>query len=290
MIALTGAFIFAAQMINFPIAGATSGHFLGGAMASILFGPAVAVVIMSAVLIIQALVFQDGGLTVLGANIICTGVIGSYAGYGIYRLGLSLLRGRAMKVITFLAAWCSIVSASCGVALLLAWSNTFPLRIAIQAMAGWHSLIGIGEGLITALVVAYLMERNVIVGWAAVTTGSALGRSKKPVVTSNKRKWLIIAAVTLIAAGLISYFASPQPDGLVRVAENNGFIDKAKKPSWIAWIQGYELPGIHVPILKVGLAGIIGVALIFLVLYGMTTKLTRREEDNNVGESDHQPS
>jgi cobalt/nickel transport system permease protein len=148
-------------MLNFPIAGATSGHFLGGAMASILFGPAVAVVIMSAVLIIQALIFQDGGLTVLGANIVCTGVIGSYVGYGVYRAGIILLRGKATKVVSFAAAWCSIVAASCGVALLLAWSGTFPLGVALQAMAGWHSLIGIGEGLITAMVVAYLMERNV---------------------------------------------------------------------------------------------------------------------------------
>jgi cobalt/nickel transport system permease protein len=160
-IALIGAFIFAAQMLNFPIAGATSGHFLGGAMASILFGPAVGVVIMSAVLIIQALIFQDGGLTVLGANIVCTGVIGSYVGYGVYRLGIKWLQGRATKAVSFIAAWCSIVSASCGVALLLAWSGTFPLDVALQAMAGWHSLIGIGEGLITAMVVAYLMERNV---------------------------------------------------------------------------------------------------------------------------------
>lgn len=160
MIALTGAFIFAVQMLNFPV-GATSGHFLGGAMASILFGPAVAVVIMSAVLMIQALIFQDGGLTVLGANILCTAFIGSYVGYGVYRLGLSLLRGRMTKTVTFIAAWCSIVSASCGVGLLLAWSGIFPIGAALQAMAGWHSLIGIGEGLITALAVAYLTERNV---------------------------------------------------------------------------------------------------------------------------------
>ncbi|TFE24129.1 energy-coupling factor ABC transporter permease [Cohnella luojiensis] len=159
-IALIGAFIFAAQMLNFPIAGATSGHFLGGALASILFGPAVGVVVMSAVLIIQALIFQDGGLTVLGANIICTGVIGSYAGYGVYRAGIRLLRGRGSNAVAFVAAWCSIVAASCGVAVLLAWSGTFPLGIALRAMAGWHSLIGIGEGLITAMVVAYLMERN----------------------------------------------------------------------------------------------------------------------------------
>lgn len=114
--------------------------------------------------------------------------------------------------------------------------------------------------------------------------------SKPPVVTMKKRKWITIAIVTLIAAGMISYFASPHPDGLERVAENNGFINKAKEPSWVAWIKDYELPGIHIPILRVGLAGIIGVSLLFLVLYGLTSKLTRREEDNNVGESDHHPS
>jgi cobalt/nickel transport system permease protein len=107
------------------------------------------------------LIFQDGGITVLGANILCTGVLGSYVGYGVYRAGLSLLRGRMTKVVTFIAAWCSIVSAACGVALLLAWSGTLPIGVALQAMAGWHSLIGIGEGLITALAVAYLTERNV---------------------------------------------------------------------------------------------------------------------------------
>lgn len=163
-IALIGAFIFAAQMLNFPIAGATSGHFLGGALAAILFGPSVAVIVMSCVLIIQALVFQDGGLTVLGANILCTGVIGIYAGYGFYRAGLALLRGRASQIITFISAWLSIVAASCGVSLLLAWSGTFPLDVALAAMTGWHSLIGIGEGLITAMVVAYLTERKVAIG------------------------------------------------------------------------------------------------------------------------------
>lgn len=162
-IALIGAFIFAAQMLNFPIAGATSGHFLGGTLAAVLFGPSIAVIVMSCVLIIQALVFQDGGLTVLGANILCTGVIGIYAGYGVYRAGLAALKGRAAPVVTFVAAWISIVAASCGVALLLAWSDTFSLGTALAAMAGWHSLIGIGEGLITAMVVAYLTERKLAI-------------------------------------------------------------------------------------------------------------------------------
>ena len=91
-------------------------------MAAILFGPAVAVVVMSAVLIIQALIFQDGGLTVLGANILCTGVIGSYVGYGVYRYGLALMRGRDPRSDHVHRGMVFDRCASCGVALLLAWS------------------------------------------------------------------------------------------------------------------------------------------------------------------------
>ncbi|GGD99568.1 energy-coupling factor ABC transporter permease [Paenibacillus nasutitermitis] len=160
MIALMGAFVFAAQMLNFPIAGATSGHFLGGALTSILFGPWIGTIVMAAVLVIQALVFQDGGITVLGANILCTGFIGCFVGYGAFKAGMTIMRGRGRAAVTFIASWLSIVSASAGVALLLAWSGTFELGLALKAMVGWHSLIGIGEGVITMLVANYLLERN----------------------------------------------------------------------------------------------------------------------------------
>jgi cobalt/nickel transport system permease protein len=163
-IALIGAFIFAAQMINFPIAGATSGHFLGGALASILFGPFIGFIMMSSVLIVQAFVFQDGGITVLGANMLCTALVGCTVGYVLYKLGMRLTQGRWHAVITpifiFIAAWCSIVAAAACVSVLLAWSGTVPLGVALTAMVGWHSLIGIGEGLITTMVISYLVERN----------------------------------------------------------------------------------------------------------------------------------
>jgi cobalt/nickel transport system permease protein len=162
LVSLIGAFIFAAQMINFPISGATSGHFLGGAMAAILFGPWISILVMTAVLIVQALLFQDGGITVLGANILCTGVLGSMTGYGVYWMGQRLFKGKCNSVITFFAAWCSIIVAAFGVAILLALSGTLTIKTAIIAMVGWHSLIGIGEGLITAFVLRYLGQRNVI--------------------------------------------------------------------------------------------------------------------------------
>ncbi|WP_199613975.1 energy-coupling factor ABC transporter permease [Paenibacillus alkalitolerans] len=159
-IGMVGAFIFAAQMVNFPVAGATSGHFLGGALASILFGPLIGVVIMAAVLTVQALLFQDGGITVLGANILCTGVIGSFTGYWTHKIAVRWLPNRWDGAATFAAGWLSIVMAAAGVALLLAWSETVPLQTALSAMLGWHGLIGIGEGLATMLVCSYFAERK----------------------------------------------------------------------------------------------------------------------------------
>lgn len=158
---LIGAFIFATQMVNFPVAGATSGHFLGGALAAVLFGPWAGVMLMAAVLIIQAFFFQDGGITVLGANILCSGVIGCFTGWAVYRLTgkLPVLSSRQM-IRGFLAGWISLVTASAGVAVLLAVSGTVPLTVSLPAMSGWHSLIGIGEGLITAWVLAYWTRVN----------------------------------------------------------------------------------------------------------------------------------
>jgi|HigsolmetaAR203D_1030402.scaffolds.fasta_scaffold01116_16 cobalt/nickel transport system permease protein len=158
--ALTGAFIFAAQMLNFPIAGATSGHFLGAALAAMLFGPWAAAIIMSTVLIIQAVLFHDGGITALGANILCTAFIGSFVGHGVHQALLRLLGARLRAVSAFAASWVSIVAASGGVALLLALSGAAPFGAVLPAMFGWHALIGIGEGLIAMAVVQYLTERS----------------------------------------------------------------------------------------------------------------------------------
>jgi cobalt/nickel transport protein len=116
--------------------------------------------------------------------------------------------------------------------------------------------------------------------------------SEQPVksVTNKKGKWIVMAGITLVAAGAISYFASPHPDGLERVAENHGFIEKAKEPGWTAWIPDYEFPGIDSPFVKVGLAGIIGVVALFGILYALTRPIARRGEVGNDGKGDHRPS
>jgi len=159
LMGILAAFIFAAQMLNFPVAGGTSGHFLGAALAAILLGPWAVIIIMSAVLIAQSLIFQDGGLLALGANIFNMGIVATFSAYYIYRLTQLLFgdsrRGKLIGV--FVAAWGSVLLASIACAVELAISGSSPWGVVLPVMAGIHALIGIGEGLITVAVVSLVL-------------------------------------------------------------------------------------------------------------------------------------
>lgn len=159
LMGVCAAFVFAAQMINFPIPGGTSGHLLGGTLVGILLGPWAGSLVMTVVFIVQALLFQDGGLTALGANIFNMGLIGTFGGYYLYKVirllfGFSRWRGMAMG--TAIAAWTSVVVAALFCSVQLAFSGTVPLQFALFAMLSWHFVIGIGEALITLTVVSYI--------------------------------------------------------------------------------------------------------------------------------------
>ena len=160
MMGILAAFTFAAQMLNFPVAGGTSGHVIGAALVAILLGPWAAVIIMSVVLIAQCLIFQDGGLLALGANIFNMGVVAGFSAYYIYRIMGSLLgdNSRSKLVAGFIAAWASVLLASVACAIELAVSGTSPLSVVLPAMAGVHALIGIGEGLVTVAVVSVVLS------------------------------------------------------------------------------------------------------------------------------------
>ncbi|MFH2037073.1 MAG: energy-coupling factor ABC transporter permease [Candidatus Zixiibacteriota bacterium] len=159
LMGVMAAFIFAAQMINFPVSGGTSGHFMGGVLAAILLGPLSAMIVMAVVLIVQCFIFQDGGITALGANIFNMSVIASMGGYLIY-WGISKIGGKSKINITaiFIASWLSIILAASVCSVELAISGTVPLNITLPAMAGVHTLIGIGEGLITVLVLSFVLK------------------------------------------------------------------------------------------------------------------------------------
>jgi cobalt/nickel transport system permease protein len=158
LMGVMGAFIFAAQMLNFPVAGGTSGHLIGGALATILLGPWAGMLIMTSVLVVQALIFQDGGLVALGANVFNMGVVACLVShYAFTWLKRLLGEGTQGVVISgFIAAWASVVVAAIVCALELAISGTSALAVVLPAMTLVHVLIGIGEGLITVAVLVFL--------------------------------------------------------------------------------------------------------------------------------------
>jgi cobalt/nickel transport system permease protein len=158
LMGVMAAFVFAAQMFNFQVVGGTSGHLLGGVLAAVLLGPWAGTLVMATVVGVQALVFQDGGLVVLGANIFNMGVIGTLGGYQVYRVLCRLLGGeeRARIPAAGIAAWIAVVGGAAAISIQLAISGTTELAIALPTMVGIHILIGIGESLITMGALAFI--------------------------------------------------------------------------------------------------------------------------------------
>ncbi len=160
LMGVTAAFIFAAQMLNFPVAGGTSGHFLGAVFSSVLLGPWASLIILAIVLIVQCLGFADGGLTALGSNIFNMGVIGALAGYSIFYVIYALFRKsrKGFFIALGISSWCSIVMGASAAAIELAISGTSPLEITLPAMAGVHAIIGLGEAIITTTAISLILK------------------------------------------------------------------------------------------------------------------------------------
>lgn len=252
LMGVLAAAIFAGQMLNFTVAGGTSGHLMGAAIATILLGPWAAILVLTTVVGVQALIFQDGGLLVLGANIFNMGIIGVAVSFFVFQTFQRLAGERRWGIFAggFLAAWASIVIASLAVGLQLALSGTSPANIAIPAMSGVHMLIGIGEGLITvgALALLYATRPDLLKAGAERTSGGAA-------------VWaggLLIA----FALAIISPLASSHPDGLEWVAEQKGFLDAARGPIYEI-IPDYIFPGISNEAVATIVAGIIGTIIVF---------------------------
>lgn len=270
LMGLLAAGIFAGQMLNFTVIGGTSGHLMGAAIATILMGPWAAILIMTSVVSIQALVFQDGGLLVLGANIFNMAIVGVTVAYMAYRTVI-LIAGKkktGVLIAGFMAAWLSIEIAALSVAIQLAISNTSPANLAIPAMAGVHALIGIGEGLITVGALAFLLSAR----------PDILQQSEAPQVGS-KMVWLVglLVAVSLVIA---SPLASTNPDGLEWVAMQNGFLVSAQEPMYRI-IPDYLYPGISNEALATIVAGILGIVIVFGVSIGVA--YTRRNRQTSDG-------
>ena len=253
LMGILAAFIFAAQAINFPIAAGTSGHLLGGALAAIVLGPWAATLIMTSVIGVQALLFQDGGLLALGWNIINMGVLTAFAGYACYRLLLRWIgeTSAARVAASFAAAWLSVEVGAIATSIELAVSGTSPLQFGLPAMTGVHALIGIGEGLITGGAVGLLQASRPEV----LRTGEE----------APGRKGATFVLLSLLVALLIAAFsplASPHPDGLEYVAEQSGFLERAAEPIY-SLLPDYTIPIIHSAALTTIVAVVLGTLIVF---------------------------
>lgn len=168
---LTAVFVFAAQMLNFPVAAGTSGHLLGGALAAVLVGPYAASLAITMVLLIQGLLFADGGLTALGLNVFNMSVVGVWVGYAAFLLVRRLLPTRTTSVVAAaaVAAFLSVPSAAAAFVLeyALGGTGTFSINAVLTAMVGTHLLIGIGEALITSFTISAVLatRADLVYGW-----------------------------------------------------------------------------------------------------------------------------
>ncbi|HXF61041.1 MAG TPA: energy-coupling factor ABC transporter permease [Caldilineaceae bacterium] len=265
LLGVMAAFIFAAQAINFPVAGGTSGHLLGGALAAIVLGPWAALLVMASVIGLQALLFQDGGLLALGWNIVNMGVLTAFTGALLYRLARRLLgpSRTSIMVAGVVGAWLSVEAGAIATALQLAVSGTAPLGIVLPAMAGVHALIGVGEALITVgalLLLAASRPDLLVMGEQAPGTRAA--------------GWVATGLLAALVVAGLSFLASPAPDGLERVAMDSGFIDAALDPLFQV-LPDYTIPFIGHETLAGVTAVVLGTVLVFALVIGLGRALRR---------------
>jgi len=269
---ITAAFVFAAQMFNFPVAAGTTGHLLGAALAAILLGPSVGVVVVTIVVVVQALVFADGGLTALGYNILNMAIVPAYGGYAVFRLFRRVLPKTGGGVIgaTFLAAWASVVMSSMAFSVEWLFGATAPVSFdaVFAAMVGVHVLIGAGEAIISATAVgAVLASRADLVSGAADLNRRQLGDRRRV----RTRTFAIAALmVSLVFAAIVSQFAIDDPDGLERVAEDTGFAESGSEHALADSIfADYATSGVGNEPLSLAIAGAVGTLVTLAVASGI---------------------
>lgn len=277
---LVAAFVFAAQMFNFPVMPGMSGHLQGGVLAAVLVGPWTAIVILAIVLGTQAIFFADGGLTALGLNTFNLGLIGAGVGYLIFKTVLRVAGNRTSAVAgaAGIAAVLAVPLSAAAFVIQFSLGGAADVSIGavLVAMIGTHTLIGIGEGVLTALIIGAVMEtRADLVHGAPVDLG-------QPTRRLSVRAVLIAGfLVTLFFAVVVSQFASRNPDGLDFVARQEGFAATAETPATSGSpLANYGAGLTGTDTIDTAIAGLVGVVIVLLVGY-VLFRLMRRGERGN---------
>ncbi|WP_328790119.1 MULTISPECIES: energy-coupling factor ABC transporter permease [unclassified Streptomyces] len=297
---LVAAFIFAVQMLNFPVAAGTSGHLLGGALAAILVGPYTGVLCVSVVLLMQGILFADGGLTALGVNVTVMGVVTVVVAYAVFRglLGLLPPTRRSVTAAAFTGALLSVPAAAAAFTLVYAVGGTTDVPIAkvFTAMVGVHVLIGIGEAAITAATVGAVIAvrpdlvhgarglaspLKLRVGGALVDAPAAAAAPAAAGAGSTKKVWVTGLVTALVLAGFVSFYASANPDGLEKVAADKGIDAKVEEHAAAnSPLADYGVKDVEDARLSGGLAGVIGVGVTVVAGTGIFWAVRRRRTED----------
>ncbi|GHB37908.1 hypothetical protein GCM10010377_31150 [Streptomyces viridiviolaceus] len=295
---LVAAFIFAVQMLNFPVAAGTSGHLLGGALAAILVGPFTGVLCVSVVLLMQGILFADGGLTALGVNITDMAIVTTVVAYALFRGLVKLLprTRRSVTVASFVAALVSVPAAALAFTLLYWIGGTTDVAIGkvATAMVGVHVLIGIGEAAITALTVGAVIavRPDLVYGARGLTqklklrVGGELvdAPDEEPApaaARSHRALWITGLVTSLVLAGFVSFYASADPDGLEKVAADKGIDKKTEEhASADSPLADYGVEDVTDARLSGGLAGVIGVGVTVVAGSAVFWAVRRRRSED----------
>ncbi len=280
---LAAAFVFVLQMLNFPVAAGTTGHLLGGALAAILLGPRVGVMVMTVVVVVQALVFADGGVTAIGLNVVNMALVAVLVGWFVFRAVVAVLPSSGFWIVmaTMVASWVSVVAASAAFVgeYAMGGGGQVPTSTVFGAMVGIHALIGIGEGLIAGLVLSAVLA----------TRPDLVYGAKKAGVRGVQRVRLGRAAIgSFVATGLaaavlivvvIAPRAATEPDGLERVTIDHGIAGSATDSlAEVSPLADYGVAGIEDEDVGTILAGLIGLGMTF-VGGGLILRVASRRGD-----------
>jgi len=287
LMGVLGAFVFAAQMVNFPVLSGTSGHLGGGVLLAILLGPHAAALVMAAILVVQALVFRDGGLLALGCNTFNMGLAAPYLGYAAYRAVIGRPNGPKatgrLYLATFAGGLVGVVASAAFVPVQIALSgrSAVPFPTFFSVMVGVHLLIGAVEGLITFAVVLYVAQ--VRPDTLAVRIAGRERVSRRALAAS-------FGLFALVTAGFLSLVASGLPDGLEWLAAEKGYAvpadlargtdpTMARASDWqerVAPLPDYSVRGESAPKYWTSIAGILGTLATLGIVYGIAAAVRRR--------------
>jgi cobalt/nickel transport system permease protein len=280
---ITAAFIFAAQMFNFPVASGTTGHLLGGALAAILLGPATGSLVVAIVVIVQALLFADGGLSALGYNVMNMAIVPAFGGYALFLVFRRIMPTNSGGIVgaTGLAAAFSVVLSAMAFSIewLFGASAPVPFDNVFTAMVGVHLLIGIGEGVISALAMAAVLASrpDLVYGIRDLDQEAFAERTRV-----STRAFVIGGVLTAaLVAIVVSQFAADDPDGLEKVSIEEGFASEATDHALDSSIfADYATSGVDNETLSLAIAGLCGTVITLAVGYGVfrAVRGTRREQ------------